>query len=608
MSGKQITELDAADALEDGDLMLVRKSANNVDRSISKANLIESIGNPAVSGFIASSSEQCKITLVPSNSALVAKYCEGMKIGFISPINTTEIVKVKIGTLPYKDLQKYSLDETVLLSKGEYVEAIYTNGIFKQTNNLNTHLIWSNEYIAEAEIAPDESTTIYKLTSAVGVKKPNYYPGMSLIFTVPKNSKGIVFVNVDGLGNQKLGESGGSKIAKDIHEARGIMAIYNGSEFIKQKFSTIHVEPVVVVEEPEPPSVVENTLQPHQKHMPNKPIDIWAEDYPGDPDDPANTTSPNALDSKGKPMFAKTITVGNSAMYKTLPEAIAALINDYGDNGGGQRFAIEIDSTYIPNELVTCISSRLEDADLRWITIFGKNNTTLNFNTTIFKFFCRYTPILNCKMSFNHKNHADMTWSMAFYLEYEDTILTFGKNTVINYYSTEFAQFIIWARANCKLEAKYGIYIKTNCGFSCCDTLINKGKFEYICTKPYMGLICTIENTIKLYNTVIHTNITGIDKRITCDMVYKILSFDRSKAHLRNVNCTERTGTIAGLAATNSVVTMEDCNFASNTDGSLNSGIDIVVASKGEIHLHNTTGNLNQAPNKETTNGIIYKD
>jgi len=217
MTGKQITELDMADNLEDGDLMLIRKSGLGKDQSLTRANLIESIGNSAVNGYTATSDAENKITLTASNSAIVPTYKDGMKISFISPITTNAIVQVKIGVLGYIDLHKYSSKETVQLLKDEYVEAIYTDGVFKQTNNLNTHLVWSNEYIAKADIAPDESTTIYNLTSAIGVKKPNYYAGMSLLFTVPVASKGIAFVDVDGLVNKKLRESGGSIIAKDIY-------------------------------------------------------------------------------------------------------------------------------------------------------------------------------------------------------------------------------------------------------------------------------------------------------------------------------------------------------------------------------------------------------
>ena len=594
MSGKQITELDSADNLEDGDLILIRKSSMGVDRSLSKAKLIEDIGNAAIQGYTAGSEVENKISLLSSNGAAIPKYYEGMKISFISPIKTTKVVQVKIGTLSYIDLQKYSLDETVTLLENEYVEAVYIDGIFKQTNNLNTHLVWSNEYTAEVDINKEETITIYNLTSAIGVKKPKYYTGMSLLFTAPKTSKGVVFVNVDGLGNKQLGENSDSSIAKDVYELQAIMAIYDGKKFVKQKFSSIHREPII-------PEEITEDIEPVII-----PDDIYAPDYTGDPDDPANTTSPNALDSKGQPIFKQTVTVGNKAMYKTLPEAVTALVTDYGDDGGGHLFAIEIDTDYAPDELFMCFQGRLKNADLRWITIFAKNNTTINFNKTILRPTCRYTPIFNCKMSFDRRKKSSMTWHMAFYLANVDTTVTFGKNTVINFHATKQETSIIWRSENCSIEAKYGITVQTNCRLGSSENvLINKGRFEYICSAyGYTGLLTISAGVLKMYNSIIYTDITGDHNGSST-----ILNIcNSSKAYLRNVNCKERTGKVIGLTANQSIVTMEECDFTSYTSGSLNSGYDIVVNTGAEIHLKNTTGNRNQPLNKKTSKGIIYND
>lgn len=104
MAGKQITDLDIADQLEDGDLMLIRKSGMGRDKSLSKAKLVESIGNPAINGYTAVSDAENRISLTASNTALVPAYCNGMKISFISPITSTAIVQVKIGQLRYTSL------------------------------------------------------------------------------------------------------------------------------------------------------------------------------------------------------------------------------------------------------------------------------------------------------------------------------------------------------------------------------------------------------------------------------------------------------------------------------------------------------------------------
>ena len=609
MSGKQITELDTADSFEDGDLMLIRKTSIGVDRSLSKAKLIESIGNSAINGYTASSSDTNKISLIASNSAIVPKYCNGMRISFISPISTTDIVQVKIGTLSYVDLQKYSLNETVTLVENEYIEAVYIDGIFKQTNNLNTHLVWSNEYTAEADINKEKTITIYNLTSAIGVKKSNYYSGMSLLFTAPETSKGVVFVNVDDLGNKKLNETGGSVIAKDVYESQAIMAIYDGEKFVKQKFSSIHREPII-------PEEITEDIEPVII-----PDDIYAPDYTGDPDDPANTTTPNALDSKGHPIFKQTVTVGNKAMYKTLPEAIAALINDYGDDGGGNKFAIELDAEYEPPVKVD-IKGRSKNIDLRWITIFAKNNYSLTLSATCFYCICRYTPIFNFKFSVDKTKDCDDSYPGAFYLtnstSTDSITLTFGKNTVINYTSTrstsesmQYNDYLVYGAPIHRVEAKYGIRIITNAGFFQGKFLINKGNFVFT-SKGNSYLFCNKvrwdHNDIKLnqqmYNTVIKSNITGNNSGI--------FHLSYRKAYFRNVRSTDRTGKTIGLQAVDSIINMEDCDFASETDGSLNSGYDIVIGYKSvfynEIHLKNTTGNISHPSGVECKKGIIYRE
>jgi hypothetical protein len=436
---------------------------------------------------------------------------------------------------------------------------------------------------------------------------------MSLIFTVPKNSKGIVFVNVDGLGNKKLGESGGSLIAKDIHEARGIMAIYNGTEFIKQKFSTIHVEPVVVEEEPELPEIIEDNTPPVPETVTPEvtPFGIWADDYTGNPDDPANTTSPNALDSRNRPIFAKTITVGNSAMYKTLPEAIAALINDYGARGGGQLFAIEIDSSYTPVGLVFIGSN--SSYDLRWITIFSKNNTILNFNSAYFEIGYTYAPIFNCTMSFDKTKQtvplkAPLTIVGA---DHNSRTITFGKNTHIVYKLTSpgypFLNRASYPVCPISIEAKYGFRFESTArllGGNNFNLLINKGIFAFT-TATYgitMNFVQIEEGTAKIYNTIF--NIKGLNPKNS--NMHSLLRVYNSKVYLRNVKSTDRIDGVAAVSLErNGEAILENCNFASQTNGEQGSGADIYIAdSTTKTHLKNTTGNLNYPEKNYKSMGI----
>ena len=663
MSGKQITELTEALTLDDDDLMPIRKNGAKIDNSITKAKLMKSLGNSAVKGYTIIKANADKITIRAANLSTITAYCEGMKISFISPINSKDIVQVQIGTLPYISLYKYSFEETVKLAKGEYVEAIYTDGLFKQINKLNINLVWSNEYTAKSITAPDASTTTYNLRSAIGVKKTKYYEGMSLLFTVPVTSQGVTFVNVDELGDKKLGESGNSPIAKDIYENQAIMAIYDGKQFAKQKFTSIHRTPIVVEEVPQeieqeveqdvvPQEVEPQEVEPQevvqeeavQEEVPQEivapepipepipepvPVDIWAPDYAGDPDDPANTTSPDALDSKGARIFEKTITVAKrGAMYDSIEKAIAGLINDYGEDGGGHKFAIEMDRFFTPSTIK--LAGKSPDCDLRWITLFAQDNTLLNFNDGIMYVLCTYPPIFNFKLSATQPRETMSIINTRSSRSKSDHILTFGKNTTIIYDCEKIENEYNWLESsvisscpNDAIEAKYGITIKTNRPLitNVKRLLLNKAliTFNYRRIRLYdsVGTFfatfggsndknnkrATCEYKSEIYNTVIHTNTNDPSSGI-------FFNKHVGQVYLRNVTSTDRTGKTIGLQAWATKVVMENCNFASKTDlRGVAHGYDIVtVSNKTIIYLKNTTGNTSIPVNKMISGSIIYRD
>jgi hypothetical protein len=597
MAGKQITDLGVADQLEEGDLMLIRKSGMGRDKSLSKAKLVESIGNPAVNGYTAISDVENRISLKASNAALVPAYCNGMKISFISPITSTAIVQVKIGLLTYTSLNKYSSEETVQLIKDEYVEAVFIDGIFKQTNNLNTHLVWSNEYIAKATIAPDASTTTYHLTSAIGVTKPNYYAGMSLLFTTPVDSEGIALVNVDGLGTKKLGESGGSLIAKDIYKDQAIMAIYNGDEFIKQKFSSIHRTPIIVEPIAERDEIAEELEAFAPPAIPEE-IDIWSPDYTGNPDDPANVTSPNSLNSQGKPVFIKVLTVGGEpAMYKTISQAISELANDYGDDGAGHLFALEINETYAPLGGES-IKGTLKNADLRWITLFSKDNKYITLTSPSFRFSstCKYTPIFNFKISIKGGCYQSLFCSVSM------AKTTFGKNTSIICTAkpdTRYQGHLIVGN----FEAKYGIHIQTNTALFAGGGIINKGDIKFTKTL-FNDYLVQSSGSLSIYNTVISVDPNNADYKGVFDFS------NSSKVYLQNVSSTDRVGKKVGLRARGGKVLMNNCNFTSSKSAK---GYDITLSkdyhqnANTEIVLQDTTGSTNILLNQKTGSGIIIQ-
>jgi hypothetical protein len=140
MTGKQIIDLDSAESFNEGDLLLVRKSSMGVDRKISYNNFIESIGNPAINGYISALHEACenKIILLAANNAPVYKYYEGMKVSFTAPAKTTGIVQIRIGELEYKNLYRHKGDIAASLEQDDYIEAVLGDKGFYQVNDFKT--------------------------------------------------------------------------------------------------------------------------------------------------------------------------------------------------------------------------------------------------------------------------------------------------------------------------------------------------------------------------------------------------------------------------------------------------------------------------------------
>ena len=96
MSGKQITELESTNVFAEGDLLLTRKTTSGTDKKINYTDLVESIGNPAIDGFVAivDPLDSNTVILTPANGAKIPRYFVGMKISFVSPITSTGNVKI----------------------------------------------------------------------------------------------------------------------------------------------------------------------------------------------------------------------------------------------------------------------------------------------------------------------------------------------------------------------------------------------------------------------------------------------------------------------------------------------------------------------------------
>lgn len=346
--GKQITDLTQTNSFDVGDLLLTRKSAAGIDSKINQSDFIKSIGNTGVQGFKATSTTPNEIVLTPSNNVIIDQYYDKMVISFISPITSTGIVKVQIGSLAQVGLLQYDSTNTSILIADQFVSAIYdmANNVFYQTN-IVTNEIYSNEYIATGVIAPDQLSTTLTLTSAIGVSKVAYYNGMSLLFTAPLTTKGAILINVDGLGLKNLTDPDNDLIPNNLGQYEAVIAIYDGTKFIKHMFSTIENE--------------------------------------APPIDPDNPIIP--------PENQELVTVGPGAI-PTVSEAIAQLIENFGENGGNRRATIQLSPGYVIPEIVQI------NAITPWITI----KSDVNGNT-----FTKYLQLISGTITLTGKFNANDT-------------------------------------------------------------------------------------------------------------------------------------------------------------------------------------------------------
>ena len=140
MAGKQITELESTNKISEGDLLFVRKTTSGTDKKINYTDLVESIGNPAIDGFVATldPTDSNTIILTPANNARIPRYFVGMKISFVSPITSTGNVKIKVGSLTAKDFVQYHTTVTVDLQVDDYVEGVFITDKFHRINDLRS--------------------------------------------------------------------------------------------------------------------------------------------------------------------------------------------------------------------------------------------------------------------------------------------------------------------------------------------------------------------------------------------------------------------------------------------------------------------------------------
>lgn len=290
MADKRISDLDATSELSDDDIFVVRKTSQNEDFKITKSSLVSNLSNPGIVGFSAAGTGG-EVTLTPLNGSTITEYLDGMKISFISPISLTfgELVRLRIGNNAFVNfLSQLRLKTFPKMDLNEYYEGVYRNGSFYHTNPKEVN--YTNETTGSGVIS--NNTTTYTLTSATGFYRRSYYPGMSVLFTSNIDSTGFVYINLDSLGAKLLSDPDGDGVPFSLVKNQTIMAIYDGTKFIKNSFT---------MREPE------------------------------------------------VPFTEITINVGPNQLFesnKTLQSAYDQIIRDYGPDGGGRQVTIQFDNDY----------------------------------------------------------------------------------------------------------------------------------------------------------------------------------------------------------------------------------------------------------------------
>ena len=374
MTGKEITDLSVATVFENGDLISLRKSGQIEDKAISFENVLKSIGNTAVDGFVASSTEANKIILNSVNGVAVDQYYSGMKISFVSPIKSTGVVQVKIGSLSYKELYAYKSTSSVVIDQDDYIEAVLIGDVFYQVNN--AQYVYTNDYkVVLIEPNLIAGYTDVFLETAYGASKSSYYQGMTVNFLCTEDTSGLTRISVDGLPVKDMLESSGDYIDliyTPLYKGQIARLIYDGQSFIKDRFNTSDPKIIIPIE-PDP----EN---PEQPIIPVQNV------------------------------FEYDVGTLISCKFNSLRQAIEVLKKEYGIDGGGRRVTLNILS-----DLTMSKDSVNIAGDHSWITLKGNAQNKIK--------------IIDDELVLS-KNHwfIMVSSSKGFFNFAKDTVITFDMN------------------------------------------------------------------------------------------------------------------------------------------------------------------------------------
>lgn len=357
MAGKQITELESTNKISEGDLLFVRKTTSGTDKKINYTDLVESIGNPAIEGFIATVDplDANTIILTPANNARIPRYFVGMKISFVSPITSNGNVKIKVGSLTAKDFVQYQTTVTVGLQVDDYVEGVFIGDKFHRINDLRSVAnIYSNEYnVILTTIDPSEQFTTLNLVSSIGIPKQSYYDGMAISFINIEDTKGTTIIKIDDITTGKgLIEPNTEDdfISLPLYANQIIRAVYRISDnsFIRDIFQVQDPKqkPLINTKEPTTNEEIEQAVMPEENTPPQN-----LKEY--------------SIDNVSKGSYS----------YVNLNDCINKIIESFPTGvDSGVKVTITINKTLdASNTLLTV------DRDLSWVTL-RSDNQSININ------------------------------------------------------------------------------------------------------------------------------------------------------------------------------------------------------------------------------------
>ncbi len=383
MATKQITQLDLATSFAPGDLMLVRKTGEAVDKAVSQQVMLQSIGATAVVGFKSASTESNKVVLTPTNGGAVDQYYDQMTVSFISPITSTSDVQIGVANLASKQLQEINTSTATALVTGKYYEAIYDKTVDKFYHT-NTSIASVSGYIADST----QANSVF-ITSSNGAKVDQYYDQMTVSFISPINSTAPQ-VRITGLTYKPLQEIN-TTVASTLVTGKYYEAIYDKTAdkfyqtnvskpyiFTNEYIAVGQVQQGGVSTKYALTSAIGETKTNYYKSMSAQfttdiaskgaiivNVDGLGEKSLLDPegDQIASDLLANeaVLAIYDGTVFRKhmynnieppapedvTVTVGTDGNFITIGSAINGLVNQYGNSGGGRNATIQLLPGYI---------------------------------------------------------------------------------------------------------------------------------------------------------------------------------------------------------------------------------------------------------------------